>query len=271
MTICHLCFALCFIDLGMYVCKWARERGDVTQKSPKATLALLPPLSWTFSLYPIRCHTRTRRSKTEVIDSHTNELMLWHSDSSSLWPEIDPQTPATVWKPPFTTPQAATQHPIKHTTSQRQRRRKTAALIKSKTATCRWEIYQLILNVIFIEESNCYLLLHNQGQLHLHNFGHKTALWIYYGTIWPEQPGVKCLVQEHSCNDSSRGSNHQTFPNIVTSSYTTITEEEKQIKVHINIWGILRQNAPIAAYVESKTKTTASTLVKSYLFSNRIF
>ncbi len=63
----------------------------------------------------------------------------------------------------------------------------------------------------------------------------------------------------------------QTFPNIVTSSYNTITEEEKQIKVHINIWGILRQNAPIAAYVEIKTKTTASTSVTSYLFSNRIF
>lgn len=187
MTICHLCFSLCFIDLGVYVCKWERERRRDTKKKirerkrPKATLALLPPLSWTLS--PVRCHTHTRRSKTEVTDSHNDELMLWHSDSSSLWSEIDPQTPATVWKPPFTTPQAAIHHPIKHTTSQRQKCCKTTALIKSNTATYRWEIYQPLLNVIFIEESNCYLLPYKQGQLHLRNFWHRTVPWIYYGTI----------------------------------------------------------------------------------------
>ncbi len=93
-------------------------------------------------------------------------------------------------------------------------------------------------------------MLHNQGQLHLHNFWHRTAPWIYYGIIWLEQPGVKCLVQGHSFSDSSRGSNHQNFPNVHTSSYNTIAEEENQIKVHINSWGVLRQNAPIAAYVE---------------------
>ncbi len=91
---------------------------------------------------------------------------------------------------------------------------------------------------------------------------HCKSLWI--------KASAKCINVNVNVNVMTPHGD-QTFPNIVTSSYNTITEEEKQIKVHINIWGILRQNAPIAAYVEIKTKTTASTLVKSYLFSNRIF
>lgn len=42
----------------------------------------------------------------------------------------------------------------------------------------------------------------------------------------------------------------QTIKPSLTSSHNTIAEEENQIKVHINSWGVLRQNAPIAAYVE---------------------
>lgn len=99
-----------------------------------------------------------------------------------------------------------------------------AALVKRNTATCRRKIYQLLLNVVFLEESNCYLLPHNQGQLHFHNFWHRTATWIYYKTIPLEQPGVKCFVQGHSDNDSSRGSNHQTT--ISHHHQNTILQEE---------------------------------------------
>lgn len=44
-----------------------------------------------FSVSTICCHINTHRGRTEVIVSHTNELLLRRSDSSSLWPETDPR------------------------------------------------------------------------------------------------------------------------------------------------------------------------------------
>lgn len=91
-TICHLCLALWFIDVCAHTCVCDREE-DMTHdkreaKNMNASLALL---SHTLFLSPICCHINTHRSRTEVIVAHTNEVLLLHSDSSSLWPETDPR------------------------------------------------------------------------------------------------------------------------------------------------------------------------------------
>jgi len=100
--------------------------------------------------YPLS-HTFMCRSKTEVIISHANEPMLWHSDSSSLWPGIDPRLQLQSENLHLQHHRLPCSAPS-NTTGQRQKHCKTTALLKRNTATCRREIYQLPLSVLFFRK-----------------------------------------------------------------------------------------------------------------------
>lgn len=156
-----------------------------------------------------------------------------------------PQTPATVWKPPFTTPQAATQSTIKHN------RCKTTALLKRNTATCRREIYQLLLSVFFFRRSKLFIST-QPGPVTFPQLLTYTAPWVYYKTIPLEQPGVKCFVQGQGGNNFSWGSNHQTFPNHISHHHqNTILPEEKTDQWHMICLGVQRWNGLITAYANA--------------------
>lgn len=190
-----------------------------------------PPSSRTISPFPYPLsQTFTCRSKTEVIVSHTNELMLWHSDSSSLWPEIDPRLLLQSENLHLQHHRLLHRAPS-NTTGRRQKRCKTTALLKRNTATCRREIYQLLLSVLFFRRSKLFIST-QPGPVTFPQLLTYTAPWVYYKTIPLEQPGVKCFVQGQGGNNFSRGSNHQTFPNHISHHHqNTILPEEKNRSV----------------------------------------
>lgn len=177
-------------------------------------------------------HTYTYRSKTEVIslsDQWAYAVALWQFQLVAWnWP---PGSSYSLKTSIYNTTGCYTAT-IKHTTGQRRKTCKTTVLLKRNTATCRKEIYQLLLNVAFLEESNHYLLPHNQDQLHFHNFWHRTLTWIYYKTIPLEQPGLSALFKGTVVMTSHRDRTIKLYQTTIWHHQNTILQEEKPDQEH---------------------------------------
>lgn len=186
---------------------WHTRKKKIREKN---RTHISPPSSRTISPFPYPLsQTFTCRSKTEVIVSHTNELMLWHSDSSSLWPEIDPRLQLQSENLHLQHHRLLHRAPS-NTTGQRQKTLQNHCASQAQHCHLSEGNLSAAVKRVILEESNC-LFPHNQVSFpQLLTY---TVPWIQYKTIPLEQPGVKCFVQGQGGNNFSRGSNHQTIPN----------------------------------------------------------